>query len=95
MVDGGRCYGIAGLRKALIAIHQVGQTAVTQFGKVGHQSRNHVSTRQPAAQSHLPHLVMGAAAGKEQFRVDLLVDLWSRIVVNIVELGGFGFVGQI
>ena len=95
MVDRGWCDGVANLRKAIVIIYQVGQTAVTQFGKECHQPRNDISARQPAVQPHLAHLFMRFAAGQYQLLVDLLVDLLTGIVVYVVEVCRFGLVGKI
>ena len=95
MVDCGRRDGIADFGKALVARLQIGQAAVAQLGEESHQLRDHVLAGQSAPQSHCPHLLMGLAAGMQQLVVGRLVDLRPGVGVDIVEFGGFGFVGQI
>jgi hypothetical protein len=45
-------------------------------------------------QTQLTHLFMGFAASHDQLVIDLIIDLLSGVVINIVELGRFKSLGQ-
>ena len=95
VVHGWRDDRIANLLEAPVVVDQVRHTAVAQFGEVGHQAGNHVSPGQGARKPHRTHLLGRLHGGPAELLVDLVVDLLARIVVDVVELGGHGLIGQV